>query len=82
MKRMFNEYKNSKFGLIPKEWDVSKLKDIASKVNEKNKENLVEIVFSNSAVNGVVLQQEFFNKDIANKNNISTYYIVKQNDFL
>lgn len=82
MKRMFNEYKNSKFGLIPKEWDVSKLKDIASKVNEKNKENLVEIVFSNSAVNGVVLQQEFFNKDIANKNNISTYYIVKQNDFI
>ena len=64
------------------EWEIVKLKNIVQKVSEKNKENKIDIVFSNSATKGIVLQTEYFDKNIANKDNLCGYYIVTPNDFV
>lgn len=64
------------------EWNVKKLSSFATKVNKKNKDESITEVFTNSAVNGIVTQRDFFDKDIANQNNLSGYYIVQKNDFI
>lgn len=64
------------------EWEVKKLGEIAEKRILKNKENTFNLVFTNSAVQGIVNQRDFFDKDIANQNNLMGYYIVENNDFV
>lgn len=39
-------------------------------------------VFTNSAEYGIISQRDFFDKDIANSENIDGYYIVEPNDFV
>ena len=84
------ETKNKKNGNIPNlrfkgfegEWEKLLLNEIAKKNNRKNRENKVSVVFSNSASQGIVLQSEYFDKDIANKENLDGYYVVAPNDFV
>jgi len=64
------------------DWVDNKLGDIASRSTLKNKENLIHIVLTNSATQGIVKQTEYFDKDIANKNNLNGYYIVNINSFV
>ena len=54
--------------------------EISFKVNTKNKENLTLPVLSNSAEYGIVNQEDYFDKQIANRTD--NYYIVKHNDFV
>lgn len=54
--------------------------EISFKVNTKNKENLTLPVLSNSAEYGIVNQEDYFDKKIANRTD--NYYIVKHNDFV
>lgn len=63
-------------------WELSYLFQLADIVTEKNKESSIKRVFTNSAVQGVVDQETYFDKSIANKENIGGYYIVKKNDFV
>ncbi|MBD8080907.1 restriction endonuclease subunit S [Chryseobacterium caseinilyticum] len=63
-------------------WEIYYLKEIAEKINNKNNDNRIVTVFSNSAVQGIVLQSDFFDKSIANKNNLDGYYIVEPFDFV
>ena len=51
-------------------------------MKEKNKNSKIDVVFSNSAKYGIILQEDFFDKDIANKTNINGYYIVEPFDFV
>lgn len=76
------DYKDSKIGIIPQDWEVVYLEDIAQKCSKKNNELKITEVFSNSAINGIVLQNDFFNKDIAQKDNLNGYYIVENGDFV
>ena len=64
------------------EWKKVQLKDIATKSAEKNKDNKIETVFSNSAIHGIVLQEEYFDRNIVNKDNLVNYYVVRPNDFV
>lgn len=75
-------YKKTTLGIIPNDWSIVKLRDIATKCNKKNIDESITTVFSNSAVNGIVLQNEYFDKDIAQKGNLSGYYIVEHGDFV
>ncbi len=75
-------YKQTKVGVVPEDWDVVKLGDISSRITTKNRDNLIDMVFTNSAIKGIVIQNEFFDKDIANKGNLTGYYIVKSGDFV
>lgn len=64
------------------EWENYKLGSFSEKITEKNKGFKVKNVISNSAKNGLISQRDFFEKDIANKNNIDGYYIIKNGDFV
>ncbi|MCO4569410.1 hypothetical protein Si081_00422 [Streptococcus infantarius subsp. infantarius] len=56
--------------------------EIADKVTKKNKDIVVDEVFTNSAEFGIISQRDFFDKEIANAENIGGYYIVEPNDFV
>ena len=64
------------------DWEEKKLGEVAEKRIAKNKDNRINLVFTNSAVQGIVNQRDFFDKDIANQNNLLGYYIVEKNDFV
>ena len=64
------------------DWSTYKLNKIAKLNKERNKNERVTRVFTNSAINGIVDQQDYFKKDIANKSNLGNYYIVNKNDFI
>jgi type I restriction enzyme S subunit len=64
------------------EWEDKRLSTFSTKSNNKNKDESITDVFTNSAVNGIVSQRDFFDKDIANQNNLGGYYIVSNNDFI
>lgn len=74
---MKSEFKN-----LPSGWRVVRLGEIAKKSILKNRNNSIKLVLSNSAINGLVAQNEYFDKDIANKENIQDYYIVHLGDFV
>ncbi|MGY5390438.1 restriction endonuclease subunit S [Ligilactobacillus salivarius] len=63
-------------------WERKKLGDVAEKVIQKNNNNAFKNVLTNSAEHGIISQRDFFERNIANKNNISTYYIVQNDDFV
>ncbi|HKO78235.1 MAG TPA: restriction endonuclease subunit S [Flavobacterium sp.] len=64
------------------DWEEKKLGDVAEKRIVKNKDNKINLVFTNSAMQGIVNQRDYFDKDIANQNNLLGYYIVENNDFV
>jgi type I restriction enzyme S subunit len=64
------------------EWDFLELEKIAFKVNSKNKDFAISNVLTNSATQGIVNQANYFDRDIANQNNLGGYYIVEINDFV
>ena len=64
------------------DWENKYLKDISSKIINKNKDNSINNVFTNSASRGIVNQRDYFDKDIANQNNLTNYYVVEKGDFI
>lgn len=64
------------------DWQFPPLKEIAVKVSEKNRNFLNKNVLTNSAINGVMKQNDYFDREIVNQNNLSGYYIVKTDDFV
>ena len=63
-------------------WEQCKLEEIAEKVLEKNQNMQYRETFTNSAELGIISQTDFFDKEISNKENISGYYVVRENDFI
>jgi type I restriction enzyme, S subunit len=63
-------------------WEVIDLGQIATKVNKKNKDESLKYVLTNSATQGIVSQADYFERDIANQNNLGGYYIVEIDDFV
>lgn len=63
-------------------WEEKRLGEISEKVTEKNKGTRLNFVLTNSATQGVVSQSEYFDRDIANQNNLEGYFIVKVDDFV
>lgn len=64
------------------EWEVKTLGEIANKCNSRNKDKIETRVFTNSATEGVVDQNAYFDKDIAVKENTDNYHIVDKDDFV
>lgn len=64
------------------EWDVKDLGEIAARCSTKNKDLEYQRVLTNSAVHGVIDQRDFFDKDIANSENLGGYYVVEKGDFV
>lgn len=64
------------------DWEEKRLGAIAIKVNKKNRDNSVNYVLTNSATQGIVSQSDYFDREIANQNNLEGYYVVEINDFV
>ena len=75
-------YKRTKAGIIPEKWEIKKLSDVLKKQTQKNTDNEIQNVLTNSATQGIVCQTEYFDKQIANNENTSGYYIVKPGYFV
>ncbi|NLR32497.1 restriction endonuclease subunit S [Levilactobacillus tujiorum] len=63
-------------------WKEIILGEIAQRVTEKNRDNKYSDTFTNSAEWGIVDQNQYFDKQISNRKNLSSYYVVKPNDFV
>ena len=64
------------------DWEQRKLKEIADKVSEKNKNNEFSEPFTNSAEQGIISQKDYFDREIVNDENLNGYYIVRNDDFI
>lgn len=64
------------------DWETLKLKDVFSRKSLKNNNSILKNVLTNSATRGIILQGDYFDKDIANQNNLEGYYIVDVDDFV
>lgn len=62
-------------------WEQRKLKDIAIKAVQKNKNLQYTLTLTNSATQGVVKQLDYFDKRISNKN-IENYYVIHAGEFV
>ena len=64
------------------DWEEKRLGDVARRIIRKNSELEHMRVLTNSAVQGVVDQGDYFDKDIANAENLGGYYVVEKGDFV
>ena len=69
-------------GLDFPDWELKHLSELADKVTKKNADDSVKGVLTNSAKHGIVNQLDYFDKDIANENNLTNYCVVEKNDFV
>ena len=58
------------------------LSSVFAKNTKKNTNGQITNVICNSAKQGLIPQREYFDKDIANSDNTSGYYIIEENDFV
>ena len=58
------------------------MNEIADKVSEKNKNNEFSEPFTNSAEQGIISQKDYFDREIVNNENLDSYYIVRNDDFI
>ena len=63
-------------------WEQRKLKEIADKVTEKNVKLQSTETFTNSAEFGIISQRDYFDHVISNKDNLGSYYVVRNEDFV
>lgn len=64
------------------EWKIQPLWKISNKQKKKNSGFQYSLVLSNSAVHGIVSQDQEFDKEIANEERIDGYYIVEPGTFV
>ena len=64
------------------EWKMCKLSDIAARKGKKNAKGIELPVYTNSAINGVISQEDYFDREIVTKDNLVNYGIIEPNDFV
>ena len=64
------------------EWEVKRLGEIAERITRKNKNNHPLPVLTNSATEGVVNQQDYFDREIVTKDNLTNYHVIEFDDFV
>ncbi|MGH1429363.1 MAG: restriction endonuclease subunit S [Arenicella sp.] len=84
MQKIFSQeirFKKSDGTAFP-DWKEKILSDLVDRCTQKNIENQISRVLTNSATQGVLDQQDYFDKNIANSDNLSSYYIVEKGDYI
>lgn len=72
-------YKESVLGIIPDDWSVVRLKDKFDRITTKNKKGVTNVL-TISAQQGLINQEEFFNKSVASKD-LFNYILLEKGDF-
>ncbi|EOD1044468.1 restriction endonuclease subunit S, partial [Citrobacter farmeri] len=81
MQKIFSQelrFKDDNGKSFPK-WSILLLKDVATRVTRKNKENN-NTILTISGRDGLVDQMNYFNKQIASKN-VTGYYLIRKGEF-
>ena len=81
-KTSYHSHTNAEILLITKGEGLIISKEKQYPIKEKNLDEKIDLVLSNSAIYGLISQTDFFDKDIANKENTSRYYIITKGDFV
>ena len=76
------KYPKLRFPGFEEPWETTVLSAIFEKNTKKNSDGAISNVICNSAKQGLIPQREYFDKDIANSDNTTGYYIIEQNDFV
>jgi len=63
-------------------WEVQPLEKLAQRSTRKNTDCKITRVLTNSAALGVIDQRDFFDKKIANPDNLAGYYIVEEGSYV
>lgn len=63
-------------------WKRVKLGDVFLKSLHKNKEAKNLPVLTNSATQGIILQEDYFDREIVTKENLCNYYCIENGDFI
>ena len=71
-----------RFSGFDEPWQSTLLSSLFAKNIKKNTDGQITNVICNSAKQGLIPQREYFDKDIANSDNTSGYYIIEENDFV
>jgi len=64
------------------EWEIVTLNTLARKISKRNKDNAVKLALTNSAINGVVDQTDYFDKEIVNRDNLENYFVIDDGDYV
>ena len=76
------KYPKLRFPGFDEPWQSALLSSVFAKNIKKNTDGQITNVICNSAKQGLIPQREYFDKDIANSDNTSGYYIIEENDFV
>ena len=63
-------------------WDYKPLKAVGRQVRQRNNDEAIDRVLTNSAEHGVLDQREFFDKDIATAGKLDNYFVVERGDYV
>jgi type I restriction enzyme S subunit len=63
-------------------WELVPLRELATRVTERNTNGHRTRVLTNSAEFGVVDQRDYFERDIVTKGNLETYFVVEHGDYV
>lgn len=72
--------KNTEIGLLPHNWEIVTIGDIFQHLKRKNNGNISNNVLTISAQQGLINQEEYFNKVVASSN-LEKYYLIKKGEF-
>ena len=72
------KYPKLRFPGFKEPWKATTLSAIFEKNMKKNCDGAIKNVICNSAKQGLIPQREYFDKDIANSDNTTGYYIIEQ----
>jgi len=64
------------------EWKFARLIDVADRITLRNRNNSIKRVFTNSAINGVIEQNEYFEREIVSENNLANYLVIEIGDYV
>ena len=64
------------------EWNATPLDHLAARSKQKNRDEKIDRVLTNSAEFGVLDQRDYFDKDIATQGKLEGYFVVKLGDYV
>ena len=64
------------------EWKFVPLNRLATRGKQKNRDEEIDRVLTNSAEFGVINQRDYFDKDIATQGKLESYYVVELGDYV
>jgi type I restriction enzyme S subunit len=65
-----------------KGWQLAPLSHLATRTKQKNRDERITRVLTNSAEFGVLDQRDFFEKDIATQGNLESYFVVELGSYV